>query len=214
MSEVLTRSLITGLSSVFLVSVLYFFGGATLQDFAFAMMIGLLSGTYSSIFIASPVLTHWKEREPAYRRRRERIEEQMGGEVPAFPEDNVVARVEGGPEEPVQAETPAPAASAPSRAQVPGAAPEPTRPVAPPEPSAPTRPQPTRPEPPAAEPESPEPVGAPGDGGRTDGGDGAGSGDTETERPELSEASAAALRRVREQQGGGRKRRRKHGRNR
>ena len=100
MSEVLTRSLITGLSSVFLVTVLFIFGGATLKDFAFAMMVGLASGTYSSIFIASPVLTHWKEREPAYRRRRERIEEQMG-RVPAFPEENVVARMEGGPEEPV-----------------------------------------------------------------------------------------------------------------
>ena len=94
MSEVLTRSLITGLSSVFLVTVLYIFGGATLQDFAFAMMVGIASGTYSSIFIAAPVLTAWKEREPAYRRRRERIEEQMG-RVPPFPEENVIARLEG-----------------------------------------------------------------------------------------------------------------------
>ncbi len=70
MSEVLTRSLITGLSTVFLVTVLFLFGGDTLKDFAFAMMIGVLSGAYSSIFIASPVLTHWKEREPAYRSRR------------------------------------------------------------------------------------------------------------------------------------------------
>ena len=73
MSEVLTRSLITGLSSVFLVGVLLVFGGATLQDFAFAMMVGIFSGTYSSIFIASPVLTAWKEREPSYVRRRERL---------------------------------------------------------------------------------------------------------------------------------------------
>jgi SecD/SecF fusion protein len=213
MSEVLTRSLITGLSSVFLVTVLFIFGGATLKDFAFAMMVGLASGTYSSIFIASPVLTHWKEREPAYRRRRERIEEQMG-RVPAFPEDNVVARVEGGPEEPVQAETPVPLAPAPSRSQVPGIVPEPPGPVAPP-------PAPERPEPPA-------PVGAPRDSG-PDGGDGQPSGgdgagetagdgaeDAQPERPELSEASAAALRRVREQQSGGRRqrRRKKHGRNR
>ncbi|HSD24173.1 MAG TPA: protein translocase subunit SecD [Solirubrobacterales bacterium] len=220
MSEVLTRSLITGLSSVFLVTVLYIFGGATLKDFAFAMMVGLLSGTYSSIFIASPVLTHWKEREPAYRRRRERIEEQLG-RVPAFPEENVVARTEGGPEEPVRAETPVPAAPAPSRSQVPGVVPEPPGPVPPP---------------PAPEPaEPPAPVGAPRDGG-PDGGDGQPGGDgapessvdglredggngTEApprERPELSEASAAALRRVREQQSGGRrqKRRKKHGRNR
>jgi SecD/SecF fusion protein len=215
MSEVLTRSLITGLSSVFLVTVLYIFGGATLQDFAFAMMVGLLSGTYSSIFIASPVLTHWKEREPAYRRRRERIEEQMG-RVPAFPDENVVQRTEGGPEEPVQAETPVPAAPAPSRSQVPGVVPEPPGPVAPP-------PAPEPSEPPAPEPAEPaEPVGAPRDGG-SDGGDGqpaSGDGGDEsgdgTERPELSEASAAALRRVREQQSGSRRqrRRKKHGRNR
>jgi SecD/SecF fusion protein len=218
MSEVLTRSLITGLSSVFLVTVLYIFGGATLKDFAFAMMVGLLSGTYSSIFIASPVLTHWKEREPAYRRRRERIEEQMG-RVPAFPEENVVARTEGGPEEPIQAETPVAAAPAPSRAdappapqtQVPGVLPEPPGPVAPP---------------PAPEPsEPPAPVGAPRDGGDGDGrptdgdgaSDGGGNGEApQPDRPELSEASAAALRRVREQQSGGRrqKRRKKHGRNR
>jgi SecD/SecF fusion protein len=223
MSEILTRSLITGLSSVFLVTVLFIFGGATLKDFAFAMMVGLASGTYSSIFIASPVLTHWKEREPAYRRRRERIEEQMGY-VPAFPEENVVARTEGGPEEPVRAETPVPAAPVPSRSQVPGVLPEPPGPVPPP--PAPER-EPERP------PEPPAPVGAPmegepdgGDGaprtggdGQRDGGDRQGDGgdeDAGPDRPELSEASAAALRRVREQQGGGRRqrRRRKHGRNR
>ena len=55
------------------------------------MMVGVLSGTYSSIFIATPVLIAWKEREPAYRRAAARIREQMG-RVPAFPEDNEVAR--------------------------------------------------------------------------------------------------------------------------
>jgi SecD/SecF fusion protein len=93
MSEVLTRSLITGLSTVFLIGVLLIFGGDTLRDFAFAMMVGVASGTYSSIFIASPVLTEWKEREPAYRSRRARIEEAMGY-VPTFPEDNVVAKID------------------------------------------------------------------------------------------------------------------------
>ena len=94
MSEVLTRSLITGLSTVFLVAMLLVFGDETLRGFAFAMMVGIASGTYSSIFIASPVLTEWKEREPAYRARRRNITEAMGY-VPVFPEDNVVARVEG-----------------------------------------------------------------------------------------------------------------------
>ena len=51
---------------------LLIFGGATLKDFAFALMVGILSGAYSSIFIAAPLLTAWKEREPEYARRRER----------------------------------------------------------------------------------------------------------------------------------------------
>jgi SecD/SecF fusion protein len=93
MSEVLTRSLITGLSTVFLIGVLLVFGGETLRAFAFAMMVGVASGTYSSIFIASPVLTEWKEREPAYRSRRARITEAMGY-VPTFPEQNVVAKID------------------------------------------------------------------------------------------------------------------------
>ena len=103
LSEVLTRSLITGLSTVFLIGVILIFGGETLRDFAFAMMVGVLSGTYSSIFIASPVLIAWKEREPAYQARAARIAEQMGY-VPAFPEDNEVALVGGEPErEPAKA---------------------------------------------------------------------------------------------------------------
>jgi SecD/SecF fusion protein len=99
MSEVLTRSLITGLSSVFLVAMLLVFGGATLKDFAFAMMVGIASGTYSSIFIASPVLTAWKEREPAFRGRRERIEKAVGY-VPAFAEEIEVAKLRADEEAP------------------------------------------------------------------------------------------------------------------
>jgi preprotein translocase subunit SecF len=43
-------------------------GGATLKDFAFALLVGICSGAYSSIFIASPVATLLKEREPQNRR--------------------------------------------------------------------------------------------------------------------------------------------------
>jgi SecD/SecF fusion protein len=106
MSEVLTRSLITGLSTVFLVTMLLVFGGTTLKDFAFAMIVGVASGAYSSIFIATPVLTHWKEREPAYRARRQRLIDEMGY-LPTFPEENVVAKVG---EEPA----PAPPAAVPA----------------------------------------------------------------------------------------------------
>ena len=79
MSEVLTRSLATSFSTLLAVASLLVFGGATLQDFAFAMLVGIASGTYSSIFIASPVLTAWKEREPGFMRRRLRIAEVEGG---------------------------------------------------------------------------------------------------------------------------------------
>ncbi|MGZ4173926.1 MAG: protein translocase subunit SecD [Solirubrobacteraceae bacterium] len=78
MSEVLTRSLATTSCTLMPILALLFFGGATLKDFAFALLIGVASGAYSSIFIASPVLTHWKEREPQFRARRRRIVAELG----------------------------------------------------------------------------------------------------------------------------------------
>jgi SecD/SecF fusion protein len=83
MSEVLTRSLATSFCTLLPVTALLLFGGETLKDFAFALLIGIASGAYSSIFIASPVLTHWKEREPGYRTRRARIVRELGA-VPAY----------------------------------------------------------------------------------------------------------------------------------
>jgi SecD/SecF fusion protein len=83
MSEVLTRSIATTTCTLLPILALLLFGGATLQDFAFALLIGVASGAYSSIFIASPVLTHWKERETTYRHRRDRIESEFGF-VPAY----------------------------------------------------------------------------------------------------------------------------------
>jgi SecD/SecF fusion protein len=83
MSEVLTRSLATSLCTLLPVTALFLFGGETLKDFAFALIIGVASGAYSSIFIASPVLTHWKERENGYRVRRARILGELGM-VPAY----------------------------------------------------------------------------------------------------------------------------------
>jgi SecD/SecF fusion protein len=86
MSEVVVRSLATSVCVLMPISALLFFGGATLKDFAFALLVGVASGAYSSIFIAGPVLWHWKEREPVYRRRRQLVMEDHGGVVPAFAE--------------------------------------------------------------------------------------------------------------------------------
>jgi SecD/SecF fusion protein len=87
MSEVLTRSLATTGCTLMPIIALLLFGGVPgsteLTDFAFALLIGVVSGAYSSIFIASPVLTQWKEREAQYRHRRERIEAEFGY-VPAY----------------------------------------------------------------------------------------------------------------------------------
>jgi SecD/SecF fusion protein len=84
MSEVLTRSLATTFCTLLPVGALLFFGGDTLKDFAFALLVGVGSGAYSSVFIASPVLTHWKEREKVYEQRAERVKAEFGGVVPAY----------------------------------------------------------------------------------------------------------------------------------
>ena len=84
MSEVLMRSLATSLCTLLPIVALLLFGGDTLQSFAFALTIGVLSGTYSSIFIATPVLMYWKEGEPVWRARRARVAEANGGVVPAY----------------------------------------------------------------------------------------------------------------------------------
>ena len=84
MSEVIVRSLATSFCAALPILALLLFGGDTLKDFAFALLVGTLSGTYSSVFIAGPVLTHWKEREPVYKARERRIRQQFGGELPAY----------------------------------------------------------------------------------------------------------------------------------
>jgi len=71
MWEVLPRSLATTFITLVPVASLYFFGGDTLKDFAFALLVGIGSGAYSSIFLAAPLLAALKEREPEFARRRD-----------------------------------------------------------------------------------------------------------------------------------------------
>ena len=84
MSEVLMRSLATSFCTLLPILALLFFGGETLADFALALVVGVVSGTYSSIFIATPVLMHWKEGEGVWRSRRARIAAANGGVVPPY----------------------------------------------------------------------------------------------------------------------------------
>ncbi|HEY8028282.1 MAG TPA: hypothetical protein VIE38_02105, partial [Gaiellaceae bacterium] len=69
--ETIRRSLATTFITLLPIVALLVLGGPTLKDFAFALIIGVTSGAYSSIFIAAPLLTIWKEREPEYARRKQ-----------------------------------------------------------------------------------------------------------------------------------------------
>ncbi len=68
--ETIPRSLATTFITLLPIVSLLIFGGATLNDFAFALFIGIASGAYSSIFVAAPLLDWIKEREPEYARRK------------------------------------------------------------------------------------------------------------------------------------------------
>ncbi len=64
-NETLGRTILTSLCTFLVTAALYVFGGGVIRDFAFTMSIGIVVGTYSSIFIASPILiyiAHWQER--------------------------------------------------------------------------------------------------------------------------------------------------------
>jgi preprotein translocase subunit SecF len=60
-NEVLSRTIITGISTILALGALMLLGGEVLFDFSFALLIGLIVGTYSSIFVASPLVLLWKK---------------------------------------------------------------------------------------------------------------------------------------------------------
>jgi preprotein translocase subunit SecF len=59
-NEVLSRTIITSFTTLLSAIALFFFGGEVIHDFSLAMIIGITTGTYSSIFVASPLLMIWK----------------------------------------------------------------------------------------------------------------------------------------------------------
>mgnify|MGYP001767754075 CR=1 FL=1 len=60
---VVSRTVVTGLTTLMTLLSLFFLGGATIHDFSFALLAGIVFGTYSSIFVASPILALWPHRE-------------------------------------------------------------------------------------------------------------------------------------------------------
>jgi preprotein translocase subunit SecF len=61
--ETLSRSLNTSLTTLFVVIALFLFVGTTIQNFAVVLLVGIIAGTYSSIFIAPPLLVLWRKME-------------------------------------------------------------------------------------------------------------------------------------------------------
>jgi SecD/SecF fusion protein len=101
--EVIPRSLATTFITLLPVAALYVFGGDTLKDFAFALLVGIGSGSYSSIFLAAPLLAVLKEREPDFQRRRDDLGAlagvaSVGGALAEEAEE--IAAADGAPEAP------------------------------------------------------------------------------------------------------------------
>jgi SecD/SecF fusion protein len=123
--ETIPRSLATTFITLVPIASLLVFGGETLKDFAFALLIGIGAGAYSSIFVAAPLLAMFKEREPEYARRRDdegAIDVSVGGalltpveEPPAAQAEPVTSSVaKPKPVAPVPADGPLPSPAAPS----------------------------------------------------------------------------------------------------
>lgn len=63
-NEVLSRTVIVSLTTLFTAIALFFFGGEVIHDFSLAIILGIIVGTYSSVFVASPVVLLWKSKKP------------------------------------------------------------------------------------------------------------------------------------------------------
>jgi SecD/SecF fusion protein len=88
--EVLRRSIVTSVITLLPIVALFIFGGATLKDFAFAIIVGISVGAVSTIFIATPLLASLMERDPEYARRK-KAEDAQGVDVVAEAERSLAA---------------------------------------------------------------------------------------------------------------------------
>ncbi|MDH4157562.1 MAG: protein translocase subunit SecF [candidate division Zixibacteria bacterium] len=63
-NEVLSRTINTSLTVLIVVGTLFFFGGEVLRNFSLSLILGVIIGTYSSVFVASPIVVEWEARRP------------------------------------------------------------------------------------------------------------------------------------------------------
>lgn len=76
LNETLSRTILTSSLTLLVVIALFFFGGEVIHDFSFALFVGLIAGTYSTVFIATPLLVYWQQHLP-----RGGVNPRAGGEV-------------------------------------------------------------------------------------------------------------------------------------
>lgn len=69
-NDSLSRTLVTSLTTLLVVICIFFLGGEVIRDFSFALLVGVIVGTYSSIYVASPLVVEWQFRLDARKRRR------------------------------------------------------------------------------------------------------------------------------------------------
>jgi preprotein translocase subunit SecF len=77
-NQTLSRTILTSLTVFLVVVVLYVFGGEVLRDFAFALLVGVVTGTYSSIFVAVPIVVDWEAWSEARQRGRKKAVAKAG----------------------------------------------------------------------------------------------------------------------------------------
>jgi preprotein translocase SecF subunit len=66
-NQTLSRTVLTSVTTLLVVLALFIFGGKVINDFSFVLLVGVIVGTYSSIFIASPLLIDWPSRKAGKR---------------------------------------------------------------------------------------------------------------------------------------------------
>ncbi len=71
--ETMPRTVNTGLGAMFILAALAVLGGDSLRDFAIALLVGLIVGTYSSVFAATPLLTYLQQKWPMGRVKKEKV---------------------------------------------------------------------------------------------------------------------------------------------
>nr|WP_238694318.1 protein translocase subunit SecF [Nocardioides daphniae] len=81
--ETLPRTVNTGLGTMFILAALAIIGGDSLRDFSIALLVGLLVGTYSSVFVATPLVTYLQQKWPMAKEKAEKakIERDQSGAV-------------------------------------------------------------------------------------------------------------------------------------